>query len=487
MGGYKSLSKGRSTSKFQGVRTKTRSPKVNKSTVKPILSRVLKKIKPTKEDIRRNHQLLTEVAERLKRATPSDVEVVLVGSVAKGTYIRNKKDFDVFLLFPRRYSPDEIKRIGLSSAKRAFRGYRHTIAYAEHPYLQVDFEGVKIDVVPAYKIENPKEKGTAVDRTPFHTSYVNNHLTEREKDEVRLLKQFMKGIGVYGAELKVEGFSGYLCELLIIKYGSFLNVLEDAAYHWDFPVMIDIEGYYQDEKEILKRFDGPLIVIDPVDRNRNVAAAVSTTSLSKFIFYSRRFLEEPSEDFFFPRKKHISRGRLKTKILSRGTELYAISWKAPKGSVEDILWPQLRRLSRTIVSHIDSLGFKVLGYYYWTDLDDCMLMIEYYPKELPRIQQIIGPKITLRENLDRFIEKHINHEDLYIEHDRIIALVKRKECDLDQVFKRITSPRDTTLPKHLRNMLRGYKRLDLDELLGRYFEQMKEYFLPTIKVRKRKG
>jgi len=155
--------------------------------------------------------------------------------------------------------------------------------------------------------------------------------------------------------------------------------------------------------------------------------------------------------------------------------------------VEDILWPQLRRLSRTIVSHIDSLGFKVLGYYYWTDLDDCMLMIEYYPKELPRIQQIIGPKITLRENLDKFIEKHINHEDLYIEHDRIIALVKRKECDLDQVFKRITSPRDTTLPKHLRNMLRGYKRLDLDELLGGYFEQMKEYFLPTIKVRKRKG
>ena len=31
----------------------------------------------------------------------------------------------------------------------------------------------------------------------------------------------MQGIGVYGAEIKVGGFSGYLCELLVMKYGGF--------------------------------------------------------------------------------------------------------------------------------------------------------------------------------------------------------------------------------------------------------------------------
>jgi len=43
------------------------------------------------------------------------------------------------------------------------------------------------------------------------------------------LKQFMKGIGVYGSELRRRGFSGYLTELLVINYGSFLGVLKEAS------------------------------------------------------------------------------------------------------------------------------------------------------------------------------------------------------------------------------------------------------------------
>jgi tRNA adenylyltransferase (EC 2.7.7.25) len=54
---------------------------------------------------------------------------------------------------------------------------------------------------------------------------VISNLHREQKDEVRLLKKFMKGIGVYGAEIKVKGFSGYVAELLVYFYDSFRNVL----------------------------------------------------------------------------------------------------------------------------------------------------------------------------------------------------------------------------------------------------------------------
>jgi tRNA nucleotidyltransferase (CCA-adding enzyme) len=49
----------------------------------------------------------------------------------------------------------------------------------------------------------------------------------------------MKGTGVYGAEAKVEGFSGYLTELLVINYGSFPKALEAV-----FIFSISYNGYF---------------------------------------------------------------------------------------------------------------------------------------------------------------------------------------------------------------------------------------------------
>ena len=49
------------------------------------------------------------------------------------------------------------------------------------------------------------------------------------RDEVRVLKKFMKGIDTYGAEIKVGGFSGMLCETLILNYGSFEDTIKSAS------------------------------------------------------------------------------------------------------------------------------------------------------------------------------------------------------------------------------------------------------------------
>lgn len=83
--------------------------------------------------------------------------------------------------------------------------------------------------------------------------------------------------GTYGSEFKVGGFAGYLCELLILHYGTFEETLK-AAINWKFGHKIDIEGYGTADK-----FKDPLIVIDPTDEKRNVGAALRLDRMAEFI------------------------------------------------------------------------------------------------------------------------------------------------------------------------------------------------------------
>ena len=57
-------------------------------------------------------------------------------------------------------------------------------------------------------------------------------------------------------------------------------------------------------------FPESLVIIDPVDKGRNVASAVQPQKLYDFIGAARAFLKKPSESFFYPPKPkiHVCRG-----------------------------------------------------------------------------------------------------------------------------------------------------------------------------------
>ena len=90
--------------------------------------------------------------------------------------------------------------------------------------------------------------------------------------------------GTYGSEFKVGGFAGYLCELLIIKYGTFEECLKKASM-WKFGHVIDLKNY-----NTSNLFNDPLIVIDPTDMNRNVGAALRLDKMAEFIQSARNYL-----------------------------------------------------------------------------------------------------------------------------------------------------------------------------------------------------
>src|SRR4030065_2673287 len=245
--------------------------------IKHVCSQVLLKISPTAEERKK----ILAIAKELERkvaisARKKGVEAVVrvEGSVAKDTWLKDEPDIDVFMCLPPTIPRKTLGTVSLEIAREATEGWRQVERFAEHPYLEAFVEGFRVNIVPCY-CAGRGEWLSATDRTPFHTDYVNKRLNQSLRCEVRLLKRFLQGIKVYGAEIKVGGFSGYLCELLVIHCGSFVGTLEAFA-KCGVGIVIDIENYYAGrERELRLLFDEPLVVIDSVDKGRNVASSVN--------------------------------------------------------------------------------------------------------------------------------------------------------------------------------------------------------------------
>ena len=81
---------------------------------------------------------------------------------------------------------------------------------------------------------------------------------------MRLLKKFLKSVGVYGAEIATSGFSGYVTEILILKYGSFESVLQEISNISGREGEKNVISIDKTDVDIIKTFQSQLIIVDPV-------------------------------------------------------------------------------------------------------------------------------------------------------------------------------------------------------------------------------
>ncbi len=371
---------------------------LNVATTEDILQNVLERIRPSEEEQRHILSVARQLVSRIKRRKGHFIDVILAGSAARGTNLRGSSDVDIFLLYPKDVSRDVMEAEALEIGKSLSDHYE--LRYAEHPYVTVFVKGVEADIVPAYAINPGEPIISATDRTPLHQRYVSERLDDRKRDEVRLLKAFAKGIGVYGAEIKTQGFSGYLCELLILHYGSFLDVLRAAA-DWVPQVFIDIEGH------AAASFEEPLVVVDPVDPRRNVAAPVSLNSLAIFVAAAREFLGNPSLDFFFPDDYPMDPVHLKKTMLQRNTTYLFVIGSYPSGVSADIVWGEIQRFSRFLERHLAERGYEVMNSVAWTDeVRHVVFLVEIGGGHTAFVVKKRGPSVFDRKNSERFLEKH---------------------------------------------------------------------------------
>jgi len=370
--------------------------------VDKITEKILKQITPNAKDAEQEKQFIKKLLEKAKTTKTKAQEFEIVGSVSRNTHIKGNRDIDLFALFPKTMPREEFEKEGLAIGKAIFRGHKWEKAYSEHPYIRGEINGFRVEVVPAYKILDASLLQSAVDRSVFHNQYLLETLGKKEQGEARLMKQFMKGIGCYGADLSSNGFPGYVAELLILKYGSFKKSVQEAA-QWKNQEVVDIENYYT-LGEAKKKFNTHLIVVDPVDKNRNVAGALSYNQYARFVGACQSFLKKPSENFFFP-KKHKAWPTTTLKKFLKKTELVAIETGYPKGIVEDIMWGQLRRFTKKISTLCKEQDFTIKRTGEWLEKEkNLVILLELESTGLQKAKIETGPEVFDEKNSLAFLK-----------------------------------------------------------------------------------
>ncbi|MFD1570510.1 CCA tRNA nucleotidyltransferase [Halorubrum laminariae] len=319
-----------------------------------VLARVRERAIPQPEERERLRAVAADLTARAREAIadlPVAADVVQVGSTARGTWVSGDRDIDLFVRFDADLDREQLEEYGLAVGHAVLPDGHEE--YAEHPYVKGSHEGFDVDLVPCHDVEHAGDLVSAVDRTPFHDAYLSARLDEDLADDVVLAKAFLKGIGAYGSDLRTEGFSGYLTELLVLELGGFVPLVESAR-SWHPPMEFDPESHAE------QTFDDPLVVVDPTDPTRNVAAVLSAANLARLQHYARELLAAPRVELFETEPPEpLDAAGVRDHVSRRETTPIAITFDAPD-LVDDQLWPQLRRSLDGIVRGLDAHGFDVL-------------------------------------------------------------------------------------------------------------------------------
>ena len=428
---------------------------------------ILKDIKPTQTEQQEIDEMSDRLVDFLKETCKKediDAKITIVGSVAKHTALKGKSDIDIFIAFPLSVSENTLKETGLYLAHKCNDQFNGDAShhFASHPYVTSDIDGFEVDFVPCYEIEDGSQLKSAVDRTILHTRYVKSKLTHEGCDEVLLLKRFMDMTGTYGSEFKVGGFAGYLCELLIIKYGSFEEVLKSAS-NWQFGHSIDLEGYGTS-----KNFNDPLIVIDPTDKNRNVAAALRLNKFSEFIQSARNYLSSDNKkEYFYLLDKSLNKEDILDEFAKRGSDVIAISFDIPEIPL-DTLHPQLKMTTEALAEKINDEEFLVFrADYSSNEVDSAVILLEMTSSKLNKIKINTGPKIYLTKACNNFTAKY-GAENCYIDGDFLVHPHERAFVDVMQFIENLFTQQNISkikVGKNLRKtMINTYKFIDINDL-----------------------
>ncbi|HIH33572.1 MAG: CCA tRNA nucleotidyltransferase [Candidatus Diapherotrites archaeon] len=448
-----------------------------------ILQSVLETVKPSEQEFRKEMEKAEELIKRIYKLEGKHVKAVLGGSLARSTHLKGDRDIDIFVLFPSHLSRQEFKKEGLRIGKQVFNAGKFEIAFSEHPYVRGIIDGFDIEIVPGFDIKETSLLQSSVDRSSFHTAYLQKKLSSAQQDEVRLLKQFLKGIQCYGADLRQASFSGYLTELLILKYGNFLECLKAVA-EWKKPTVIDLENYWLEEQALEKFRDFPLIIIDSTDRSRNAAAAVSLQQMARFTAASRTFLKKPSMNFFFPPKtKPLQLKKVSMHVQKEG--LIVLEMPYPKGLLADIFWGMIKRLARKLHSALEEKEFKVLRSEAWTDEKSlATITIDLQANALEQAFKRIGPEVFQKQASENFLKAHKKPlSGPRIENGRWIVEELREHYLATEFLKFLLKKLSKEEVKELRFLLKKARVLNQKQILKLYKKspEFQEHFTRFLK------
>ncbi len=383
-----------------------------------------------KEEIRPDKEVFKEVDEvvgrinKLLRKARLKAKCIKGGSIAKGTFLKDDYDVDLFVIFDYSYKGKDISKL----LGKAIKNLRIKKVHGSRDYYQL-YNKLIFEIVPVLKVKDYKKIENVTDMSPLHVNFVNKNANKKIKDDIRLAKAFCKAQGIYGAESYIRGFSGHILDILVIHYKGFINLLRKAS-RWKDKEIIDIKKYHKDVLFELNKSktQGPLVIVDPIQPDRNAAAALNKENYDIFRKKAKEFLKRPSESFFI--KKKIDETELK-KIAGKDY-LIILEIKAKKGK-EDVVGSKLKKALDYLLKGLGNNDFNIL-YKDW-EWDKKLKAKFYFIIKKERLSKEIlhpGPPISKKEHLDLFRKLY---KRTITKNRRVYAKVKRKYLEPKKLLK----------------------------------------------------
>jgi tRNA nucleotidyltransferase (CCA-adding enzyme) len=383
--------------------------------MKQIISKISKTVIPSKIIEESKKQIAKLAYDSVEKEIKKYSEVVGLefgGSFAKCTWLSKDADIDIFIRFKKNVSEEKFEKISKKIGFDSLKKYHPYVRYSQHPYVEAKIKNTKINIVPFYDVKIGEWK-SAADRSTFHTKFMEKSLTPKMRNEVRILKTFLKSNRIYGAEIAKQGFSGYISEVLVLEFGNFENLIKSISKIKENQII----------GKTTKTFDTSIVVIDPIDGNRNLAAAISDENIGKFILISRAFKEKPGLEFFKNKKSKVSKEYWNDVLVVK----FNFKSRSP-----DIIWGQIKRATSTLSTQLELGGFTVLRSKSHTDQQkEAYLLFFLESTKISQIYAKKGPEFFREDSTQSFISKNLKNAELvWVGNDRkIISLGKRKHAD----------------------------------------------------------
>lgn len=425
----------------------------NNLEIKEILKEQLELIKPKEREIK----ILKNFSKLVIRNIDSSIktkkikaEIIIAGSLAKNTIIRKDKyDTDLFVRFSPDYEDKKISDILEKILKRGIKSIERKKLkneeenkikkismkriHGSRDYFQLTLKTeekgklgkILFEIIPVIKITKPEEARNITDLSVSHVSYIKKRIKEKPRlaDEIRLAKAFCYAQNCYGAESYIRGFSGYSLELLICYYKGFLKFIRKiASLAFEERLVIDMEKLYKNRQDVLLNMNeaklrSPIVFVDPVCKNRNVLAALSQETFTRFKSASMAFLKNPVSDFF--KKKKIDGKEMQKQAKKKKAVFLSLLAKTNKQE-GDIAGSKLLKFFRFISSQIEKDFIIVRKEFQYNEKKAARF---YFILKMKKEIIIKGPKITNIEHVTRF--KNV-HKSVFIKQDTVYAREKTK-------------------------------------------------------------
>ncbi|MBY8987759.1 MAG: hypothetical protein KGD61_04845 [Candidatus Lokiarchaeota archaeon] len=443
------------------------------TSINSIFKEVLDNITPTQQELALINDIIIKIKALLdEKAQQLGIKYTRIephGSTGiKQTQLKNDFDIDLFVgLNYELYKPnyDGLSKNKLKKeSKKDFRSlcnnwiiksltlkeFHHPrLLYAEHPYVTVDYlvsnYTIKIDIVLFFDLELDYIMNygpvTAVDRSPWHGRFVKDNLSQKQKNDVRVLKQFFKANHCYGDKSAVGkvGFIGYSAELLIHHFGNLHDLFSNFAKLKDNP--IDFSNRSIDELKKIQHFQNDYIIItDPVDKNRNVASAISEKAYKYIKQRINEFLGNPSKDYFLIENipeiditkidRHLGEKIFIVEVKNENNEIHYTINRDKLYSIGD----SIKANGEKEFSHAERFGQIEFEVYFEHDLEEYNLSIFCEKPEIEKKYLRRGPPIKDKVHSEKFMKKNPN----YFEKDGFLWVNSVRDYSTFEDFLRVT-------------------------------------------------